>query len=141
MLANRHPFGPPILYIVILGPSLYNLSNHALMTLLLCLYLSGYDHVDAETKSLIKQAVERSLANSSNRLIINVVNLAESAFDWHQIQALLCTLYVTQLTTSYAANAPLFDCTIVFDAWCGYNLALEPDLTTVFVSTQGKKKE
>ncbi|KAI8148273.1 hypothetical protein BJV82DRAFT_642465 [Fennellomyces sp. T-0311] len=53
---------------------------------------------------------------------------------WHDLQSVLCSLYVTQSNVAYAANAPLFNCTVVIDEWCNYSVGLEPELTLAFVA-------
>ncbi|KAI7878156.1 Nucleotidylyl transferase [Lichtheimia hyalospora FSU 10163] len=56
--------------------------------------------------------------------------------EWQHFQALLCSLYVTQLQASYAMDEPLFDFTVVFESWAGYKVGLEPSLKMIFITTQ-----
>ncbi|ORZ00508.1 hypothetical protein BCR43DRAFT_408388, partial [Syncephalastrum racemosum] len=55
---------------------------------------------------------------------------------WHELQSLLCALYVTQLTLAYESGSPLFECDIVLEPWCQYDILAEPSLSRVFVSSK-----
>ncbi|KAI9490790.1 hypothetical protein BDB00DRAFT_836151 [Zychaea mexicana] len=109
-------------------------------TAVLLLPLPSLEPIDASRQSLVKQAVQESLRQKVGKLLILVRFPDTSSFtidgQWHQLQALLCSLYVTQLNVTYAANAPLFDCTIVFDGWCNYSVGLECAVTLAFTTEQ-----
>lgn len=105
-------------------------------THVLPVWVSSLDAIDASITELVKQAVLRCLPEK--RLVIAIrVEQASKQVDrhWHEVQSLLCALYVTQLTAAYESGAPLFECDIVLEPWCEYDVLADPGLSRVFVSS------
>ncbi|CDH59735.1 nucleotidylyl transferase [Lichtheimia corymbifera JMRC:FSU:9682] len=93
---------------------------------------------DTPQQALLSKAVKQCIESQCDKLIMVIrFEQAISNIDakWGQLQALLCSLYVTQLQASYAMEKPLFDFTVVFESWAGYNVGLRPDLKMIFTTT------
>ncbi|KAI9322806.1 hypothetical protein BX666DRAFT_660801 [Dichotomocladium elegans] len=106
---------------------------------LLHLRLPSVTSLHPAHKKLVEEAIACSLQLGADKLVVNIEldrDITNVDVSWHELQGLLCSLYVTQLTYSYAKGVPLFDCTFVFQSWCGYNVGLEPHLRMVFISEQ-----
>ncbi|KAI9264874.1 hypothetical protein BDA99DRAFT_558985 [Phascolomyces articulosus] len=107
-------------------------------TAVLLLPLSSLASVNKTQQSLVKQAVKESLKRNIDKLLILVQLPGSFTIDgqWQRLQSILCSLYVTQLNVAYAADAPLFDCTVILDGWCNYAVGQEPSVSLVFASEQ-----
>ncbi|KAI7860479.1 hypothetical protein BDC45DRAFT_530074 [Circinella umbellata] len=108
-------------------------------TAVLLLPLSSLGPVNNSQQSLVKQAVQESLRREDIKKLLILVQLPGTFTidgQWEQLQSILCSLYVTQLNVTYAADAPLFDCTVVFDGWCNYSAGLEPSVKLMFATEQ-----
>ena len=109
-------------------------------TAVLLLPLSSLGPVNDSQRSLIQQAVQESLRREDIKKLLILVQLSGTFTidgQWQQLQSTLCSLYVTQLNVTYAADAPLFDCTVIFDGWCNYSAGLEPSVKLMFTTEQG----
>ncbi|KAG0175487.1 hypothetical protein DFQ28_000091 [Apophysomyces sp. BC1034] len=89
----------------------------------------------ADHREWIVHAVKRAL--HQERLIIAVTwSKPDINYHWESLQTFLGSIFVTQLTTAYEHNKPLFDCDIILEPECGYDLALEPTWSTVLCAKQ-----
>jgi hypothetical protein len=113
-------------------------------SILLPLYFQELVGLEKRQCSYIEQAVTIAIAKES-KLIISIdceeIRTNAICLDaiWERIQAFLGTIYVIQLNKSYQAEKPLFDCHVVFADVCGYSIHLEPYVTTVCISEEGKR--
>jgi pantetheine-phosphate adenylyltransferase len=113
------------------------------MSLLLPLIFKTLARIDQKQSSYIEQAVHEAIHRQSNLIITISCDEIKANVDcldsiWEKIQAFLGTIYVIQLNTAYKLGKPLFDCNVVFQDICGYQVALEPYIKTICIlpSTQ-----
>lgn len=112
------------------------------MSALFLLQLSSLAPIqDTPQQALITKAVQQCITSQCDKLVTLIrfeQPISNIDAEWQHFQALLCSLYVTQLQASYAMEKPLFDFTVVFDSWAGYDVGLRPELKMIFATTQGK---
>ncbi|KAG1581528.1 hypothetical protein G6F48_009747 [Rhizopus delemar] len=95
------------------------------------------DELYPPNDDLIRQTVSLAITEKAKRLVIGIksqeIKTHAHCLDaiWDKMQTVLGHLYVAQLNVAYEANAPLFDCNVVFEDVCGYFIHLEPNLTKV----------
>lgn len=135
-----HPLNPPPPHTLGLPfPPRLSWCPYLSMSALFLLQLSSLAPIqDTPQQALISEAVKQCIESQCDKLIMLIrFEQAISNVDanWGQFQALLCSLYVTQLQASYAMEKPLFDFTVVFESWAGYSVGLRPDLKMVFATT------
>lgn len=113
------------------------------MSALFLLQLSSLAPIqDTPQQALITKAVQQCITSQCDKLVMLIrfeQPISNIDAEWQHFQALLCSLYVTQLQASYAMEKPLFDFTVVFDSWAGYDVGLRPELKMIFATTQGNK--
>ncbi|KAI9027303.1 hypothetical protein CLU79DRAFT_741267 [Phycomyces nitens] len=104
---------------------------------MLCLYLV-VDNLKLSTinQDSIKTAAVQAI-NLSADLCVLVSSSSTPVDDhWNEIQSLLGTINVIQLQEAYANHRPLSEFNVVFESWCGYEMALEPNLSKVIASAE-----
>ncbi|KAL1917146.1 uncharacterized protein VTP21DRAFT_4802 [Calcarisporiella thermophila] len=61
------------------------------------------------------------------------------AREWHQLQSLLCTIYVTASKTANACGRPLTNVDVIFEEWCGYDVATQCENLDTFIGFEQDK--
>jgi hypothetical protein len=108
------------------------------MSLLLPLSFKTLVRIGQRQSSYIEQAVHEAINRQTNLIIAISCDEIKANIDcldsiWEKIQAFLGSVYVIQLTTAYQLEKPLFDCNVVFQDICGYQVTLEPYIKTICI--------
>ncbi|KAL0081529.1 hypothetical protein J3Q64DRAFT_1731636 [Phycomyces blakesleeanus] len=107
---------------------------------MLCLYLTidNLESLSASNQTNIKTASLEAIEHSTDLCVLVSFSHPIATVDthWNDIQSLLGNIYVVQLQVAYANQQPLMECNVLFESWCGYQMAFEPNLSRVLVSPQ-----
>lgn len=115
-------------------------------SLLLPLYFKNLARIDQKQSSYIEQAVHEAIDRQANLVITIACDEIKAHADcpdsiWEKVQAFLGIVYVIQLNIAYKLNKPLFDCNVVFQDICGYEVALESYIKTICIPPLGEQDE
>ncbi|OBZ84988.1 Uncharacterized protein C1F12.08 [Choanephora cucurbitarum] len=108
------------------------------MAFLLPLVVNKLKSLTKRDAEAIEKAVYLAIDHDTNLVIAirsEEIKTNKHCMDtiWETVQAFLGTVYVIQLQASYAKNKPLFDCNVVFQDLCGYDIFSEPGIDTICI--------
>ncbi|KAI8331456.1 hypothetical protein BD560DRAFT_415709 [Blakeslea trispora] len=108
------------------------------MTFLLPLVVNKLKSLTKRDAEAIEKSVNLAIEHGTNLVVAiqsEEIRANKHCMDaiWETVQAFLGTVYVIQLQASYAKGKPLFDCNVVFQDICGYNILSEPWINTICI--------
>ncbi|CAO3635297.1 unnamed protein product [Cunninghamella echinulata] len=113
--------------------------------------LSSQGEINDIHKYMIEKSVLQCIQQQENDkdkeyglfVLLNLPNISHDYFQsiqtqqqWQQWQACITHIYMTQVSVAYQHNYPLFDMNIILPMICGYDVALQHDVDTIFVLPQ-----
>ncbi|CAO3637070.1 unnamed protein product [Cunninghamella blakesleeana] len=104
--------------------------------------------IEQSVLKCIQQQKDYNHHNNSHKeyglfIILNLPNISQDYFQsiqtqqqWEQWQSCITQIYLTQVSIAYQHHHPLFDMNVVLPMICGYDVALQHGIDTIFVLPQ-----